>query len=67
MLSRFEVHLQICESMQEVNVTIHVPPGIESRFIACEITKNHIKVGLKSQPPNTWKCAEPDGLRKFAC
>ncbi|KAI3705727.1 hypothetical protein L1987_75968 [Smallanthus sonchifolius] len=39
------------QSLQEVNVTIPVPPGTKSRFIACEIKKNHIKVGLKGQPP----------------
>ncbi|KAI3783567.1 hypothetical protein L1987_42651 [Smallanthus sonchifolius] len=39
------------QSLQEVNVTIPIPPGTKSRFIACEIKKNHIKVGLKGQPP----------------
>ncbi|XP_076903725.1 protein BOBBER 1-like [Bidens hawaiensis] len=39
------------QSLQEVNVTIPVPPGTKSRFIVCEIKKNHIKVGLKGQPP----------------
>ncbi|CAA0824680.1 Protein BOBBER 2 [Striga hermonthica] len=39
------------QSLQEVNITIPVPPGTKSRFIACEIKKNHLKVGLKGQPP----------------
>ncbi|KAD4585895.1 hypothetical protein E3N88_23496 [Mikania micrantha] len=39
------------QSLQEVNVTISVPPGTKSRFVACEIKKNHLKVGLKGQPP----------------
>ncbi|GER46711.1 nuclear migration protein nudC [Striga asiatica] len=39
------------QSLQEVNVTVPVPPGTKSRFIACEIKKNHLKVGLKGQPP----------------
>ncbi|KAM0032666.1 putative CS domain, HSP20-like chaperone, NudC family [Helianthus debilis subsp. tardiflorus] len=39
------------QSLQEVNVTIPVPPGTKSRFVECEIKKNRIKVGLKGQPP----------------
>lgn len=39
------------QSLQEVNITIPVPPGTKSRFIACEIKKNHLKVGLKGQQP----------------
>ncbi|CAA0812989.1 Protein BOBBER 1 [Striga hermonthica] len=39
------------QSLQEVNVTVPVPPGTKSRSIACEIKKNHLKIGLKGQPP----------------
>lgn len=39
------------QSLPEVNVTVPVPPGTKSRFITCEIKKNHLKVGLKGQPP----------------
>ncbi|XP_071732231.1 protein BOBBER 1-like [Rutidosis leptorrhynchoides] len=39
------------QSLQEVNVTIPVPPGTPSRAIVCDIKKNHLKVGLKGQPP----------------
>ncbi|XP_076958947.1 protein BOBBER 1-like [Bidens hawaiensis] len=39
------------QSLQEVNVTIPVPSGTKSRFIVCDVKKNHIKVGLKGQPP----------------
>ncbi|KAL3838075.1 hypothetical protein ACJIZ3_022666 [Penstemon smallii] len=39
------------QSLQEVNIAVPVPPGTKSRFIVCEIKKNHIKVGLKGQPP----------------
>ncbi|KAJ9545684.1 hypothetical protein OSB04_025391 [Centaurea solstitialis] len=39
------------QSLQEVTVNIPVPPGTKSRFISCEIKKNHLKVGLKGQPP----------------
>ncbi|GMH19695.1 hypothetical protein Nepgr_021536 [Nepenthes gracilis] len=39
------------QSLQEVNVNVPVPPGTKSRFIACDIKKNHLKVGIKGQPP----------------
>lgn len=39
------------QSLQEVTINIPVPPGTKSRLIACEIKKNHLKVGLKGQPP----------------
>ncbi|PIN02629.1 Nuclear distribution protein NUDC [Handroanthus impetiginosus] len=39
------------QSLQEVDITIPVPAGTKSRFITYEIKKNHLKVGLKGQPP----------------
>ncbi|KAL6314709.1 hypothetical protein AAG906_027056 [Vitis piasezkii] len=39
------------EGTQEVTVTVPVPPGTKSRFIVCDIKKNHLKVGLKGHPP----------------
>lgn len=39
------------QSLQEVNVNVPIPPGTKSRFIVCDIKKNHLKVGLKGQPP----------------
>ncbi|KZV17189.1 salt tolerance protein 5-like protein [Dorcoceras hygrometricum] len=39
------------QSLQEVNIMVPVPSGTKSRFIACEIKKQYIKVGLKGQPP----------------
>lgn len=39
------------QTLQEVTVTIPVPPGTKSRFIAYELKKNHLKVGLKGHPP----------------
>ncbi|XP_078174727.1 protein BOBBER 1-like [Carex rostrata] len=38
------------QTLQEVTVTIPVPPGTKSRFVTCEIKRNHLKVGLKGQP-----------------
>ncbi|XP_010520979.1 PREDICTED: protein BOBBER 1-like [Tarenaya hassleriana] len=39
------------QTLQEVTVNIPVPSGTKARFIVCEIKKNHLKVGLKGQPP----------------
>ncbi|GMP70557.1 hypothetical protein CsSME_00029362 [Camellia sinensis var. sinensis] len=39
------------QTLQEVTINIPVPPGTKSREIACEMKKNHLKVGLKGQPP----------------
>ena len=39
------------QSLQEVTVNVPVPPGTKSRFIVCDVKKNHLKVGLKGQPP----------------
>ncbi|PIA34716.1 hypothetical protein AQUCO_03700176v1 [Aquilegia coerulea] len=39
------------QTLQEVTVTIPVPQGTKSRFVACEMKKNRLKVGLKGQPP----------------
>ncbi|XP_078429600.1 protein BOBBER 1-like [Wolffia australiana] len=39
------------QTLQEVTVNIPVPAGTKSRFIVYDIKKNHLKVGLKGQPP----------------
>ena len=39
------------QTLQEVNINVPVPKGTKSRFVVCEIKKNHLKVGLKGQPP----------------
>ncbi|XP_069155321.1 protein BOBBER 1 isoform X2 [Solanum lycopersicum] len=39
------------QSLQEVYVNILVPQGTKSRFIVCDIKRNHLTVGLKGQPP----------------
>ncbi|KAK4366037.1 hypothetical protein RND71_013917 [Anisodus tanguticus] len=35
------------QTLQEVNLNIPVPQGTKSRFIVCDIKKNHLTVGLK--------------------
>ncbi|MCD7462629.1 hypothetical protein HAX54_049001, partial [Datura stramonium] len=39
------------QSLKEVNFNIPIPHGTKSRFIICDINKNHLTVGLKGQPP----------------
>ncbi|KAL4282573.1 hypothetical protein GQ457_16G025310 [Hibiscus cannabinus] len=39
------------QTLQEVTVNVPVPSGTKSRFVVCEIKKNHFKVGLKGQSP----------------
>ncbi|CAI9097912.1 OLC1v1034431C1 [Oldenlandia corymbosa var. corymbosa] len=39
------------QSLQEVTINVAVPAGTKARFVACEIKKNRIKVGLKNQTP----------------
>ncbi|KAL6606933.1 hypothetical protein ACP70R_042586 [Stipagrostis hirtigluma subsp. patula] len=39
------------QQLPEVTITVPVPEGTKSRFVVCEIKKDHLKVGLKGQPP----------------
>ncbi|XP_020257270.1 protein BOBBER 2-like isoform X2 [Asparagus officinalis] len=39
------------QTLQEVTINIPVPQGTKSRFVAYELKKNYLKVGLKGQPP----------------
>ncbi|KAJ6887901.1 protein BOBBER 1-like [Populus alba x Populus x berolinensis] len=39
------------QTLQEVNIQVPVPSGTKSRFVVCDIKKNHLKVGLKGLPP----------------
>lgn len=39
------------QQLPEVTITVPVPQGTKSRFVVCDIKKNHLKVGLKGQPP----------------
>ncbi|KAJ6418803.1 hypothetical protein OIU84_002060 [Salix udensis] len=39
------------QTLQEVTVQVPVPSGTKSRFVVCDIKKNHVKVGLKGLPP----------------
>ncbi|KAM0936758.1 putative CS domain, HSP20-like chaperone, NudC family [Dioscorea sansibarensis] len=38
------------QTLQEVSVSVPITPGTKSRFITCEIKKNHLKAGLKGKP-----------------
>ncbi|GAU24578.1 hypothetical protein TSUD_149190 [Trifolium subterraneum] len=52
------------QTLQELNVNVPVPHGTKSRFLICEIKKNHLTVGLKGQPPiidgELYKSIKPD-------
>lgn len=52
------------QTLQELNVNVPVPNGTKSRFVTCEIKKNHLKVGIKGQPPiidgELYKSIKPD-------
>ncbi|KAF8042862.1 hypothetical protein BT93_A1248 [Corymbia citriodora subsp. variegata] len=39
------------QTLQEVTIHVPVPKGTKGRFVVCDIKKNHLKVGLKGQPP----------------
>ncbi|XP_044473295.1 protein BOBBER 1-like [Mangifera indica] len=39
------------QTLQELSIIIPVPNGTKSRSVVCDIKKNHLKVGLKGQPP----------------
>jgi len=39
------------QQLPEVNISVPVPEGTKSRFVVCDIKKNHLKVGLEGQPP----------------
>ncbi|VAH69648.1 unnamed protein product [Triticum turgidum subsp. durum] len=39
------------QQLPEVNLTVPVPEGTKGRSVVCEIKKDHLKVGLKGQPP----------------
>jgi len=38
------------QTLQEVTITVPVPPGTNSRDVVCEMKKKSAKVGLKGQP-----------------
>ncbi|KAF1893765.1 hypothetical protein Lal_00002290 [Lupinus albus] len=52
------------QTLPELTVTVPVPEGTKSRFVTVEIKKNHLKVGLKGQPPiiegDLFKSVKPD-------
>eukprot|EP00638_Chattonella_subsalsa_P012593 CAMPEP_0117799172 /NCGR_PEP_ID=MMETSP0948-20121206/13608_1 /TAXON_ID=44440 /ORGANISM="Chattonella subsalsa, Strain CCMP2191" /LENGTH=221 /DNA_ID=CAMNT_0005630993 /DNA_START=25 /DNA_END=690 /DNA_ORIENTATION=- len=39
------------QSLEEVNLYIKPPPGVPSSAIDCEISHQHLKLGLKGNPP----------------
>ncbi|KAB5531630.1 hypothetical protein DKX38_018300 [Salix brachista] len=39
------------QTLQEVTIQVPVPSGTKSRFVVCDVKKNHLKVGLKGLPP----------------
>ena len=39
------------QQLPEVNLSLPLPEGTKSRFVVCEIKKDHLKAGLKGQPP----------------
>jgi hypothetical protein len=42
------------QTLSEVNVVVTVPENTRGRDLNVTITKNHLKVGLRSQPKNTY-------------
>eukprot|EP00466_Bigelowiella_natans_P002617 jgi/Bigna1/51369/estExt_Genewise1.C_1730001 len=38
------------QSLEEVDIFITPPPGVKTRDIVCNISANHVKVGLKGAP-----------------
>ena len=54
------------QTLQEVTINIPFPQGVKSRFVAYELKKNHLKVGLKGQPPIIDVSSNCLVLKKFA-
>lgn len=39
------------QSLDEVNVYIDLPSGVKAKQLACDILPNHLRVGIKGNPP----------------
>lgn len=39
------------QSLEEVNLYIETPPGLQADHIDCKITPKHIRLGIKGNPP----------------
>jgi len=39
------------QTLSEVNMYVEVPPGMRAKEMFCEIEKQHVKFGLKGNPP----------------
>ncbi len=37
--------------MEEVNLYIEPPPGVTAGLVDCKITPNHLRLGIKGNPP----------------
>ena len=44
-------HYSWTQTLQEVSVSVPVPAGTKAKMMDVVIKKDHIKVGLKGQPP----------------
>ena len=54
------------QTLQEVTINIPFPEGVKSRFVAYDLKTNHLKVGLKGQPPIIDVSSNCLVLKKFA-
>lgn len=39
------------QTLEEVNIYVDVPPGVKANIIFCEIGAQHLKFGIKGNPP----------------
>jgi len=39
------------QTLSEVNLYIETPPGVRAKELFCDITKQHVKFGVKGNPP----------------
>jgi CS domain len=44
-------HYAWTQTLGDLSVNIPVPPGTKSRDIVCTISRQHLKAGLRGQPP----------------
>jgi hypothetical protein len=39
------------QSLTDVNVYVEVPPGVRARDMFCDIERQHVRFGIKGNPP----------------